>query len=148
MFFSKNLILFMERYQITSKRLGEMVNLTDGAIQSYRKGRAFPSMAVVFKLKDIFKVDLESFFFKDLRNSENYLLISNSISLPDKLNYEDLSPEKFNKQSVDEAEYKYATKISKEENLYRELITGRDREIEVLNELIKYLKSQIEDLKK
>ena len=136
MFFAQNLKLLMQRYKITSIRLSEMLGVTDGAIWSYTKGGTFPKMNVIFKMKDIFKIDLDTLFFSDL-----------SIQ-PIELDGKTILTQVELEQTVNETEAPYVSKISKEENLYRELITGRDREIEVLNELIKYLKSQIEDLKK
>ena len=139
MFFSSNLQFFMERYKIDGIRLAKMLNVSDAAVSTWVLGKSYPKMSLIFQLKDIFKTTLDEFFFTDIRKNQSSF---------DETDYEDLTVQKFIEQSVNETVAPYVSKISKEENLYRELINGRDREIKVLNELIKYLKSQIEDLKK
>ena len=138
MFFQTNLKILMERYQISSKRLAELLGVGDSAVSSYIKRNVFPQMRVVFKIADILNTDLDTLFFSDLRIKTTELKESKSV------------------ESVGECILLYGenkrkeieTKVvSKEENLYREIINGRDREIELLKEMIKYLEEQLKLLK-
>ena len=134
MFFASNLKILMQRYKISSIRLSEMLGITDGAIWSYTKGGTFPKMNVIFKIKDIFRIDLEALFFTDL--SINLIEIQGKTII-------EIDSQKQLGQFVSEPKAEYKNFPEKEESFYRELINGRDREIELLRERIKFLESQL-----
>lgn len=66
MYFGKNLKYLMKSRKISGESLSDILNLSQSAISSYTTGGAFPKVETLFKLKEIFKIDLDELFFKDL----------------------------------------------------------------------------------
>ena len=80
-FFASNLKILMERYNISGKRLGVELDLSDSAISSYQKKGVYPKVETLLKICTIFKTDLNTLFDKDLTqfdfSTENQIELKN-----------------------------------------------------------------------
>lgn len=65
-FFSKNLKLLRTKHSITSKELGEYIDVTQQSLSKYEKGLANPNFYTLMSIATFFNCSLDDLVFKDL----------------------------------------------------------------------------------
>lgn len=76
---SSNLKFLRKRYDYSQKRLAVLLDLKHSSISNYEKGVSYPEFATLMKLREIFKIDLETLVFGDVAIFPSELKISSSV---------------------------------------------------------------------
>ena len=64
--FPSNLKLLRKRYNLTQERLAEEVGVVNTSISNYESGKSMPELATLLRLREVFKIDLETLMFGDI----------------------------------------------------------------------------------
>jgi len=83
----KNIKHLRKLLDYKQRELGGFIGVTTSMVSSYEIGRNIPSLEILIKLRNIFKVDLESLVFKKIWNGEPFTPLG---SPPPELKVEEL----------------------------------------------------------
>ena len=71
MFFYKNLVYLCNKYKISQNKLGNDLNVPISTIKSIFQGKSKnPSLDLIIKIKEYFKISLDDLILKDLSEGE------------------------------------------------------------------------------
>ena len=79
--FSNNLKILRKRYEFSQQRLGLLLDLKHSTISNYEKSTSMPEFATLLKLREIFKIDLETLVFGDVTIISNEMDVSNKMEV-------------------------------------------------------------------
>jgi transcriptional regulator with XRE-family HTH domain len=66
MLLSKNIIFLRKKNRLTQAQLGEVLGITGSQITNYEKDKSYPTVDVVMKIGNYFKIGLDDLFYKDI----------------------------------------------------------------------------------
>lgn len=67
---SQNIKHLRKQKKITQEELGRMIGVKKAAVSTYEIGRNYPSVESLLKMVDLFEINMEDFFYKDLSVDE------------------------------------------------------------------------------
>lgn len=65
-YISQNIKYLRKQKKITQEELGKLVGVKKAAVSTYEIGRNYPSVESLLQIVELFQVNMEDFFFKDL----------------------------------------------------------------------------------
>ena len=66
LFIGQNIKYLRKQKKITQDTLGDLIGVKKATVSTYEIGRNYPSVEALLKLVELFEINMEDFFYKDL----------------------------------------------------------------------------------